>query len=380
MADNPYDITDDIVDVENADIHDAIVTSVAMVPDGSTDTTIVAKGGSDDTPTDALETVDMVTIEGQADKPVDHTNHVLKEEKIIPPVISECALTNPRDGVKAPCASDEAIATMKDMLGGQVRPGASKKEILESVKKKLDVKDERSVVMSNEFVQRMGRDKAARELKKNFKVAGPTDVSLLNNFNIDETLQQWAHAHPDFFAYNFNMRDYESHGDTLYTVDVADLYREGYRAAACVINSDVYAGRGKHWMALFMDARRDDRWTVEFFNSSGNPPVVEFCNWLIKTKHQLQKVAREKGITPRIDVIRTSTICHQKSRTECGVYSLYYIYSRLKGIDWEYFAKHPISDTVMFEFRHHLFWDKRRPSPTAFNYENYKKNTKILWE
>ena len=39
------------------------------------------------------------------------------------------------------------------------------------------------------------------------KVEGPTDVSLLNNFNIDNTLKQWTFKYKDFFPYDFNMRD-----------------------------------------------------------------------------------------------------------------------------------------------------------------------------
>jgi hypothetical protein len=336
---------------------------------------------TDNTPVVAIEeAAGMTTVDGSESTPADLSNHILKTTGLVKDTITECSLVSGRDGVREPCSSDEAVKIMRDILGSEARNGMSKREILELVKKKLSVKDERSVIMSSEFVQRAGRERAVRELKRNFKNRGPTDSKLLSNFDIDDIMQQWAMTHPDFFAYNFNMRDWESHGDTLATIDVADLYREGYRTAACVINSDVYSGKGKHWMALFMDTRNPEKWTVEFFNSSGNPPVVEFCNWMIRAKHHLRDAAREAGLNPTIDIVRASTICHQKSKSECGVYSLYYIFARLNGIPWTYFGQHPISDAVMFEFRQHLFMNPNEPRRDRFDWQEFQKRVKILWE
>lgn len=323
----------------------------------------------DDTPVDLVIKTSAV---------IDNTHNVIKH--ILPETVSECSLVSGKEGTDEPCASDAAIQVMAKIADIKKPETMSKADIVQLVKDKLKVDDERSVIASSEFARHAPRSLVEKELKTNFKVAGPTDVSLLNNFNIDQTLQQWQTAFPDFFAYNFNMRDYEARGDTLSTVDVGDLYREGYRTAACVINSDVYAGRGKHWMALFVDCRDPKRWTVEFFNSSGNPPVTEFVNWMVKTKHQLERAAKSAGIDVSVDVVRTSTICHQKSRTECGVYSLYYIYARLNKIPWTEFSNKAVSDVVMFEFRQHLFWDKRRPMMDSFKYGEYQKTTKILWE
>ncbi len=321
-------------------------------------------------------------IEGGASRDSTHevfadpSHNVLKH--IIPEVVSECSLVSGRDGVEEPCSSDAAMQVMAKIAGA--KPLMPKIEILELVKQKMKVNDERSIITSSEFARYAPRQLIENELRVNFKISGPTDVSLLNNYNIDHTLLQWQTAFPDFFAYNFNMRDYDARGDTLSTVDVGNLYREGFRTAACVINSDVYAGRGKHWMALFVDCRDEKMWTVEFFNSSGNPPVTEFVNWMVKTKHQLERVAAQLSLTATVEVVRTSTVCHQKTRTECGVYSLYYIYSRLNGISWREFCDKAVSDVLMFEFRQHLFWDKRRPAVETFEYSEYKKTTNILWE
>jgi len=331
-------------------------------------------GGSDDTPQDITRQNDKMITHSGSGSPATLQDHPIKP--LLPDTISECALTIATSG-QVGCSSDEAVGVMREIVGA---PNVSRAAVLEMVKRKLAVSDERSVLTSPEFMSRYGRERSLRELHKHFKVPGPTDVSLLTNFNIDQTLQQWTAADDKFFAYNFNMRDYENHGDTLHTVNMFDLYREGYRTTACVINSDYYAGRGKHWMALFVDCRDDSNWKVEFFNSSGNPPLGEFTNWMVKTKHQLTRAAAEHSLSPKIDIVRASVICHQKSSTECGVYSLYYIYARLNGTPWRYFAEHPIPDIVMFECRHHLFWDKKRTHVKTFKYDNYQKEVKILWE
>src|SRR5581483_4791778 len=184
--------------------------------------------------------------------------------KLVPEENSECALYLHKSPGE-PCASDVALAHMGKIVGNTAV--INKKAILAAMKEKTGCNDERCVLSSKIFAQNAGHEMAKAEIATRLKVEGPTSTALLSNFNIDKTLAQWMVAFPDFFAYNFNMLNYEEHGDTLATIDIMDLYNEGYRTFACVINSDVYEGAGKHWMALFGDMRGDGKipWTVEFF-------------------------------------------------------------------------------------------------------------------
>jgi hypothetical protein len=160
----------------------------------------------------------------------------------------------------------------------------------------------------------------------------------------------------------------------------------GYNCGACVINSDKYQGRGKHWMALFFDARGDN-WSVEFFNSGGNGPAPEWINWVLKTCEQMKEVAAERGIKVTITPVRSSSIRHQHSKTECGLYSLFYIYARLCGVPYAYFHSNPIPDQLMFELRQHLFAAEGGHKgieivngTPRFNFDKYKNEIKIEWE
>ena len=224
-------------------------------------------------------------------------------------------------------------------------------------------------------------------LHNNFKIDGPTNSELLSNIDIDSVLAQWSRKWKDFYAYNFNMLNYASYRysggdivpepDTLATIKFETLYKDGFRCAACVINSDVYQGGGKHWMALFVDARdpTNNAATVEFFNSSGRPPVAEWVNFMVKTQIGLQNLGFKQ-----IELINCCSIEHQKSMSECGVYSLYYIWCRLNGVPAKSFKQgKPISDAIMFEFRQHLFAKPIASDGGKFNWDEYQKTVKIKW-
>lgn len=314
-----------------------------------------------------------------------HSNSIISS--LMPETTSECAVYLGREPGE-PCSSAETIAAVGSSLGIS---GATPAEVIDAAKAKLSCDTEKCVV--TKLGAHLGEQRVRGELMNNFKIRGPIDNQLLSNVNIDSILQQWTNGFADFYAYNFNMLNYASHSfrdgqvlhrpDTLATVKFADLYPK-YKCAACVINSDKYQGPGKHWMALFADARGKDRWTIEFFNSSGNNPAPEWINWMQKTKLAMEAViegantvAGQGAAPPRVEIIRAVTRRMQKSKSECGVYSLFYIWSRLNGVPPEYFATNSIPDSIMFEFRHHLF---ASPVGKTFDWEEYQKRVKLSWE
>lgn len=233
------------------------------------------------------------------------------------------------------------------------------------------------------------------------RIKGPTDNALLSNFDVDNKLRQWSAKWPGFFPYNFNMLNYRDYSfvcsegsnrgnsgsgndtqcsvkkspDTLYTIKFDDL--KSYTHAGCVINTDTYQGQGKHWMALFLDIPGG---SIEFFNSSANPPQAEFADWLIRMKDQ----ASAAGV--KLNINNVCRIRHQHSRTECGVYSLFYIYARLNGVPFDYFLKTPVRDQHMFEFRQHLYTSATQSAyiennvMPVFSWNAYKKVVSLKWE
>lgn len=334
------------------------------------------------------------------DKQVVVTNKESFAPKILPEKVTKCSLISKGviDGV---CSSDKTIKAIGGILGEHIIEtkygidSNTRKHVIDKAMHETKCTDEKCVLKSNLAKKAVGNDTALGEIQVNMKIDGPTDTSLLNNFNIDNTLSQWQNQYRDFFAYNFNMRDFEQKGDTLATINLAELYKKGYRTAACVINSDYYKGSGKHWMALFADMRNPGKFSVEFFNSSGNPPYAEFAAWLQKSKEQLNDVYSELGTSGDVEIILCCDLPHQKTKTECGLYSLYYIWARLSGVPASFFKKYIISDVLMIALRQHLFDGTANKSGVTgkggkgplginsndeFDIKKYEEKSKIPWE
>jgi hypothetical protein len=212
------------------------------------------------------------------------------------------------------------------------------------------------------------------EIARRFKTKGPRDsTQLLSNFNIDGVLQEWAAAHKDFYNFSFNMMDFERSGGSLARTDAASILegrapqnlgnmggtvRRPCTTFACVLNTDVSTGRGKHWVAVFGDCRGGGDWTVEYFNSAGNPPPAPVTRWLEETASRL---STHRSSHPRrygsgaVDPVTLSDVRHQNSQTECGLYALFYIRRRLEGAPLSEFRETRIPDVSMTAFRKHVF-------------------------
>jgi hypothetical protein len=300
-------------------------------------------------------------------------------DNLIPNNLCECSL-----GVNsAVCSRPETIHAISEAIGAKVK---NEEKIIDIAKSKLNCRTEAQVLVK--LAPIIGKDEVEKELQERFKLPGPTDNSLLNSANIDSILAQWTHLFEGFFAYNFNMRDFKKYSiknniivnspDTLETIPFASLYEKGTKCAACVINSDCYHGPGKHWMALFVDARQVPA-TIEFFNSSGNAPAPEWVEWMIKTKDDLDATNGPIKKRTGAKIVRVTNMRHQHSATECGVYSLFYIWARLNGTSYKYFAEHMIKDKYMFEFRQHLFLSEENKNVKHFDWEEYKRKVPIKW-
>lgn len=264
-------------------------------------------------------------------KPVD----ILKDS-------GECIIKK-NDGV---CSSPSTIRQIKEEVKSESH---EPKKIIEDAKNKLGCDKESCVI------RKLGDPNS--ELTNNFKAYGPfNSTELLSNHNIDGSLIQWTKIYPSFYHVSFQMIDFASPNvnSELNQLSIDDILNNGKRFMGCVINSDVTSGRGIHWMALVIDLRTP-RWTVEFFNSTGNAPVARIVDWMAKMKSQMENCTHE--LRKHVDVIESINVTkvHQRSNTECGVYSLHYIWCRLNGVLPEDFMHHVVPDSEMIELRQYLF-------------------------
>jgi hypothetical protein len=281
--------------------------------------------------------------------------------------ISECSMhVHGENGSCAPKPTIDKIRKFLVSLGKYSDQQVSRltdNEIIKIAKSEVGVDKESQLYTDRRVQEFLGGSKEARKtLEDYFKAEGPANsTALLDNFNIDETIAKWA-KHSEslfgkkFYHVPFQMIDFAQRGTELAHLNIRKLMSDGYKCFGVVLNTDVSSGRGKHWFAIYGDLDHKgtdkDPIVLEYFNSSGNPPMREVANWLEAAKQDLLK-----NYSIEADSVVSANRRLQNSMTECGVWSLMYILSRLKGHEPNWYYKTRANDADMIELRSFLFRD-----------------------
>lgn len=199
---------------------------------------------------------------------------------------------------------------------------------------------------------------------------GPTNKEWLSNTNEDDVLQNVMEWCPWFYAnkacLSDFMIDYEvtnpkmaevisnkgmsPHKEPLGELEPIYYKENGYTCMGCIVNTDVKPNGGVHWFGIFYDTRNNKQHTIEYFNSTGEPPREKIANWM---KEFADLSTKQLGVPCK--PVTVSEISHQNSSSECGAYSAYFIIARVIGINYKKFRENRIKDDVVFEFRKCIF-------------------------
>lgn len=280
---------------------------------------------------------------------------------------SETDCSNNNDEI---CTTKEIIESISNFIVNKTKNKNKKrnnKEIINEAKKIFNCESEACVLQQPELKTYIDENKLLTSLEIDFKPSGPkNNLNLLNNINIDSTLVLWARNFDDFYPCPFTMIDFDKVGIFKFgNINLLDLVlgnesyddpiygkiNKKFNCFGCVLNTDVSTGRGKHWVCIFANLGydRNNPWTIEYFNSTGNIPPKTVIKWMEKQRINLLNVNKN------IKTVNVSFLVHQKSMTECGLYSLYYIRARLDKIPYEYFLQNYVDDHLMTKFRKHVF-------------------------
>ena len=232
------------------------------------------------------------------------------------------------------CSTDSTLKSISKKL--EIGGNNDKKEIIDIAKKKTNCVDESCIYSKMDNLDDL------KNSKNRLKEPGPAkSLEWLDNTNIDNVLDKWAYQYKDFLHIPFHMIDFDKKNTYLITMNINNIIKDGYKTAGVILNTDVSTGSGIHWFCLFFDFRKTPI-SIEYFNSSGEPPLPSVRNLLDRIK------------TPN-SVVFENTMQHQRDTgSECGLYSLYYIINRLKGIPFTDFNKR-IPDKEMIKFRKDIF-------------------------
>lgn len=200
--------------------------------------------------------------------------------------------------------------------------------------------------------------------------SGPLKKDWLSNVDEDEVLKNVMEWCPWFYANKACLSDFmvdytvenpamasrimeggmNPGKEPLGIMEPIEYKNKGYTCMGCIVNLDVKPNGGTHWVGIFYDARDNNAHTIEYFNSSGEPPRTKIRNWM---QEFADMSTRQLGVPCK--PITVSTIVHQRSDSECGAYAAYFVISRVIGINYKKFREGKISDLVASEFRKCMF-------------------------
>ena len=259
------------------------------------------------------------------------------------------------------CSDSFTLAKMEEFinkLNSNIEKNAKPAEIVEKAKEVTGCNSEICILKNKQFENIVGPVKIDSIIEERFKPEGPSNTTeWLNNDNIDYVIDQWSKIHKDFLHIPFQMSDFDEKKTALAMLDLSKEYNNNIRRVGCVINTDKSTGRGIHWFCIFAHMN-EEPWTLEYFDSAGNYPVRSVHTLLNTQRMKLAETFPNKSINV-VDVTRNNQL--QQSSTECGVFSLWYLYSRLNGIPYSYFSQpEATTDDMMYKFRKFLFRPDRK--------------------
>jgi FkbM family methyltransferase len=258
------------------------------------------------------------------------------------------------------CSTDDAIGEVHKFIverGGSNNPKSAVNTI-NVARKMTKCNTEQCVLETVSVANPESRAIIKETINGRIKPKGPAHSNaLLTNNDIDTIIEQlrrqYKLKHIYFHMSNF---DEDSRGHILNNTNLlTDVVEKGEKYMCVVLNTDKYGRGGIHWFCLFCDfsgsGKTGTPFHIEYFNSSGNPPISSVSKWMWENQSNIQNA----GYT--VVVHDSMPIQHQiDTNTECGVYCLYYISQRLIGESRSTFDSR-VTDASMLQFRSELFKD-----------------------
>jgi len=153
----------------------------------------------------------------------------------------------------------------------------------------------------------------------------------LSNFNIEAVLIQYQQSIPEYkwigvFPVDFNITS--SKGECLYSdvcsVDIQELYHQGYKYCGLIINLDKHDQPGSHWTSLFICIDPSLKcFGAHYFDSVGNNPPFEMKSLMENLKTQGEEL-KKKIKSKNSFELNVNKIQYQYGNSECGIFSIYY--------------------------------------------------------
>lgn len=202
----------------------------------------------------------------------------------------------------------------------------------------------------------------SRLLRVSIKPEGDVEGNTwVDSSQIVRVLNSWRiYINPkinNFYPMGFATLDFmtcsNSFNNRVKNLTLTKLIKKKYLTAAAIINTDNCNGGGEHWFPIFIDLRKDVI-SLEYYNSVKKKMPNQICEYF----NNLRNSYIQSGGTRKVKICSMLSDEHQNKNSECGIYSLFYIYSRLEGISGEEIVSYSLPDDHVHKLRKVLFYNK----------------------
>ncbi len=238
----------------------------------------------------------------------------------------------------------------------QTKPDKYKRYLLKQFKIKLTKCKDQICWTKQSFMKKLNSSIKNDIQENTFLPEGPSKgFEWLDSENIKKSLKQKESIYPEFKSFGavpYDFDDYEEYGTKKLDFQ-KDLIDNGKTKIGMVINLDRRGEPGSHWVALYADFKSGECY---YFDSYGiepdNSEKEEDKKEITKFMNRIGDFMKKNGKTP---IITHSTMKHQRGGSECGVYSLSFIYRLLKGESFADITSKRVPDNKVNECREFYF-------------------------
>ncbi|ARF10817.1 Ulp1 protease [Hokovirus HKV1] len=182
-----------------------------------------------------------------------------------------------------------------------------------------------------------------------FRPIGPQGkFTWLNTININQVMDQFHHLYDDFIFLGAVPMDFMQVASYKYiqNLQVKELLEHKKTRIGIIYNLDNHNQPGSHWVAGYIDINKP---VIYYYDSYATRPGKRVREFYDKLQKDIKATTQKE---PIIDYNKTR---NQYGDSECGMFSLYFIISLLKGIDFEKACKEMPDDKTINEKRKELF-------------------------
>jgi len=176
----------------------------------------------------------------------------------------------------------------------------------------------------------------------------------LTSLDIERVMKQYEKKYKCFEFIGPSPIDFDTHRlygeciwEELCKLNLKKLIKKGKNKIGIIFNLDPHYEEGSHWVSMFINIKEG---YVFYFDSNGDPIPDE----IMKLVDRVIKQAEEINIS--MNFYQNHPFEHQKSNTECGMFSLYLIITLLRDCKgFKEFMNKRVPDAKMKKLRNEYF-------------------------